>query len=1489
MLFLVFFLLGFYASAAGSQDFGFVCGFEHRPSGVEGATGQSSPVNFSFYQSGTVRPLILFGKLNSPDDPFSLTQLKDRNGNVTQSSADLLNPDRVGSLAHYFKEMSYGALTLEDNDDSVERMWFEADSTKATDYDTACMPGVIDFAEEVFADADDTIDFSDYDRDGDGVVDLVILYIPIEFKALEGCGFEGTVIEDYASSQNVFIRYPTADSVSIEGRVLVVFQRPSFPYLVGVTAHEYGHMMDLPDLYDRQGGDAAGIGLWGVMGWGPVGWSWNYAEAKFSGPNPLSVWSRYKVGWITEANGRLETVEADTVDATLHDIHSQSSTVKAYKIPIRGSETEYFLMANRQNTYDGALSSVGYYDDLAPASGLAIWHIDDGLPIPSSGLLYDLRNSNEKHKRVDLECADGLYDNGGFGTAGNSKNSISGGDNLDYLSADTTYTKNYNGNIGDDTDLWDGSKFTPTSNPSTAGYNDQGTTVTTETMPNPYVDDTQDVFTGIAVQNISQTKGVVSFKVHFIPSAPGLAGTAHEGTTLVTLGWSVPKVNATAISEYQYSIDETNWTKIDGGASARFVSFDNATSTTFYVRAVTANEHGETAKIDLDRPGYITLTSSGTLAIPMVGDMLTATPADPNMSESDWDDDVSWQWQRKDVEDDTWDGTDIAEATRASYRLTLEDVGKQIRATVTYNDEVGSTADLAASDPTVAVVSSNRPPVLTGFAEASVSEGRIRVTTYRASDPDKDSLVWSLGGTDAAAFELFGSGQARTLRLQAAADFEQQASYSLTVGVSDGSRSSTLDVTVRVKNIEEAGRVALTSAQPQVGTPLTATLSDPDGSITGAVWQWQRRVDDTADWVDISAGVEGTSGVAELSSYTPLAGDVGFMLQATVRYRDGYTTRVKMAESAATEAVVGPPAALASLTAAPGDGQIVLGWQAPASDGGSPISGYEYRQSADGGTTWQPDWTAIQDSDAETTGHTVEDLTNDTQYTFAVRAVNAVGKGAAVRATATPVWSNQPPTLTGPEEATVAEHSTDAIGPYEADDPDDDALTWSLSGADASAFELTGTGLTRSLALKTPPDFEQQASYSVTVGVSDTEPLSATVTTTVSVSNVDEAGTVALTSTKPQVGTPLTATLSDPDGSITGATWQWQRRASSTADWADVPAGAEGASGVAELSNYTPQAGDVGLRLQATVRYRDGHSADATDTKTARSATTEGVVGPPAAVASLTAAPGDGQVALTWQAPASDGGSPITGYEYRQSTDGGTTWQPDWTAIADSDAQTTGHTVSGLTNGTAYTFAVRAVNTVGKGAARAVTATPVLSNQSPTLQGPATANVAEHSTDAIGPYEADDPDDDELTWTLGGADASAFELTGTGNTRSLAFQTPPDFEQQSSYAVSVSVDDGALSATVTTTISVANIDEAGTVALSSTAPQVGVPLTATLSDPDGGVTNLRWRWLSFRAGVTGQGEEVPAALGIADGQTATLTPTRALVETRIQARALYVV
>ena len=78
------------------------------------------------------------------------------------------------------------------------------------------------------------------------------------------------------------------------------------------------------------------------------------------------------------------------------------------------------------------------------------------------------------------------------------------------------------------------------------------------------------------------------------------------------------------------------------------------------------------------------------------------------------------------------------------------------------------------------------------------------------------------------------------------------------------------------------------------------------------------------------------------------------------------------------------------------------------------------------------------------------------------------------------------------------------------------------------------------------------------------------------------------------------------------------------------------------------------------------------------------VPGPPT---NLTAVVGDGQIVLSWDAPASDGGAAITDYEYRINGSG------PWIPIGSTD---TTHTVTGLVNGTEYTFQVRAVNRIGK-------------------------------------------------------------------------------------------------------------------------------------------------------------------------------------------------
>jgi hypothetical protein len=110
----------------------------------------------------------------------------------------------------------------------------------------------------------------------------------------------------------------------------------------------------------------------------------------------------------------------------------------------------------------------------------------------------------------------------------------------------------------------------------------------------------------------------------------------------------------------------------------------------------------------------------------------------------------------------------------------------------------------------------------------------------------------------------------------------------------------------------------------------------------------------------------------------------------------------------------------------------------------------------------------------------------------------------------------------------------------------------------------------------------------------------------------------------------------------------------------------------------------------------------------AQAAVTLGEVAPPPSVAppgppsSLTAGAASAQVSLSWAAPSSDGGAPITGYNVYMST------VPAAQGAKIASVTTTGYSATGLSDGTTYYFEVTALNSAGEGPASAqVSATPV--------------------------------------------------------------------------------------------------------------------------------------------------------------------------------------
>ena len=248
------------------------------------------------------------------------------------------------------------------------------------------------------------------------------------------------------------------------------------------------------------------------------------------------------------------------------------------------------------------------------------------------------------------------------------------------------------------------------------------------------------------------------------------------------------------------------------------------------------------------------------------------------------------------------------------------------------------------------------------------------------------------------------------------------------------------------------------------------------------------------------------------------------------------------------------------LTATAGDGKVALTWTVPSSDGGSPILRYQVRYyKADLSDQRQATWHVVPKG-AAARDTTIGGLTNGTAYVFRVFAETALGSGIRAEKTATPkapVCS-----LGGPTQPTVAENTatTETVGTYTISGADCGLAEWlALGGTDASSFALQGSG-TRGRCTFLRPRYETKSSYEATVRL-QVGSVEKSVAVTVSVSNVrrdrfgDADGGSAAAGDRAVV-----AQLTDPDGQITGASWTWQRRSSTTGSWEAVPSGASGTS-----------------------------------------------------------------------------------------------------------------------------------------------------------------------------------------------------------------------------------------------------------------------------------------------------------------------------------------
>lgn len=276
----------------------------------------------------------------------------------------------TGSMRDFYKEASYGQLDVTGavaGAGGPTSGWFRAPRTKSYytngDYGFGSYPrNAQKLTEDVIDLANPYVNFSQYDNDGDGFVEALII-------VCAGTGGEqsGNVNDIWSHKWNITPK--NVDGVKIDR----YFMAPE-DGRVGVMAHELGHLLcGLPDLYDTDY-SSKGTGSWDLM----AGGSWNSSGNKPAHP---TAWCKYKSGWINPT-----VIHNQELDVT---IRPYKDFKDVFKLPVGPANSkEYFLLSNRQKTgFDGAI----------PASGLLIEHIDEN----KTG------NTDENHYLVDIEQADG--------------------------------------------------------------------------------------------------------------------------------------------------------------------------------------------------------------------------------------------------------------------------------------------------------------------------------------------------------------------------------------------------------------------------------------------------------------------------------------------------------------------------------------------------------------------------------------------------------------------------------------------------------------------------------------------------------------------------------------------------------------------------------------------------------------------------------------------------------------------------------------------------------------------------------------------------------------------------------------------------------------------------------------------------------------------------------------------------------------------------
>ena len=778
----------------------------------------------------------------------------------------------------------------------------------------------------------------------------------------------------------------------------------------------------------------------------------------------------------------------------------------------------------------------------------------------------------------------------------------------------------------------------------------------------------------------------------------------------------------------------------------------------------------------------------------------------------------------------TLSGTDAASFSIDNSGQITNDVPLDFETKKTYKvavkavDPSGAHATITI---TIKVTDVDEPPVVSTKGLVAVGSGFISyeengrgaVAEYTATGSDGASVSWRLGGPDAGDFSINRNGQLtfkRSPNFEVPADANRDNTYEITITARAGRDSDELDVTVNVTNLDEEGDVSLSPARIIVGGQITATLSDIDGTPTGVSWDWAKSEDGATGWTNIAG--------ANSNVYTPVTADVSHYLRATANYTDPEGPGKSVNARTSSTVLADDDGSVTLSETRPEVGDTIT---ATLTDPDGSITNEEWRwaSSSDGASGW----TDIAGARSKTYTVTSEDTRKFLRATASYDDGDGADKTAAA-ATSVGVGVDDDGSVSlSPSSPTVGETVTATLT-----DPDRGITgaiwQWAASSDGTSNWtDIDGaTSATYTVVTADLGDYlRASVIYDDTAGAGKSaEAITAAAIT------ADDDGVVTLSPSSPTVGETVTATLTDPDGGVTRATWQWASSSNGTSNWTNI-AGANSAT-------YTAAAGVLGSYLRATVIYDDAAGAGKSAEEVTAAAIT---VDDDGSVTLSPTGPSDGD-RVTARLTDPDGGVTGVTWTWAISPNGTSNWVIILSATSATYTPVTTDVGRYLRATASYTDAV------GPGkSAEAVTAAAITADDdgsvtlSPT--GPSDGDrVTATLTDPDGGVTG-------VTWTWASSPNGLSGWRDILNATSATY-TPVTTDVGRYLRATASYTDavgpGKSANAVTAAVSE---DDDGMVTLSTRTPEVGSAITATLSDPDGGVTGATWQWEKSSNGSTG--------------------------------------